>query len=61
MSIETFKKNPISHLEAHGLLYDHFGNYSPVTIAPYSKNPPECHTLAEALESVIAQTSSDTL
>ena len=61
MTTETFKQTPISHQNAHGLLYDHFGNYSPVTIAPYSKNPPECHTLAEALESVRAQTSSDTL
>ena len=61
MTTETFKQTPISFQDAHGIIFDHFGYNSPVTIAPYSKNPPECHTLAEALESVRAQTSSDTL
>ncbi|MFZ9470622.1 MAG: hypothetical protein ACO26G_06220 [Rickettsiales bacterium] len=52
MTTETFKQTPISHQNAHGILYDHFGYNSPVTIAPYSKNPPECHALTEALESL---------
>ena len=52
MTTETFKQTPISFQDAHGIIFDHFGYNSPVTIAPYSKQPPECHTLVEALESL---------
>lgn len=52
MSIKKLMQSPISFINAHKIMFDHFGYQSPVTIAPYSKQPPECHTLVEALESL---------